>query len=164
MTEVKLYKIEADYANRARHPRYYVLERDKRKAKKKFKETFTWLKIYNIEEMTDPEEVHYIVQHPFEYLVFKWVEDRVVELCLAQNSRRHDMEIFRKNNVQFSQVLEGDAFKYCGNMYIKTAELWWRGEGCTDYYKRNAVSLIDGRAINVDEDTAVGILDAKIVV
>lgn len=70
MTEVKLYKIEADYANRTRHPRYYVLAPTEMLAKKKFKGKFTWLKIYSIEEMTDPEKVHYIVQHPFEYLVF----------------------------------------------------------------------------------------------
>ena len=49
--DYKIFKIYADYKKAEPHPFYFMMGKDKEKIKKLFKERYTWLDIYKIEEI-----------------------------------------------------------------------------------------------------------------
>ena len=53
------FKIYADYKQSEPHPTYYMMGKDKTKIKKIFESTYTWLKVYDIEEIEYNKEDDY---------------------------------------------------------------------------------------------------------
>ena len=65
-----IYKITADYRpDNPSKPTYYVMAKDKKRAKETFSEIISWLKIYGCEEC-DKEEEAKILNDPCHYFVF----------------------------------------------------------------------------------------------
>ena len=67
---MRLFEIEADYRpNNDNKPRYYVLAKSKRDAKRKFENKVTWLDVYGCKEVVDEEMSDYIYAHPEQYIL-----------------------------------------------------------------------------------------------
>ena len=68
----KLYRIIADYRpNNPVKPKYYVIAYSKQEAKKKFQSLISWLKIYEIEEVTKDEDITEIISNPRHYIIIE---------------------------------------------------------------------------------------------
>ena len=64
-----MFKIHADYRKNNQHINwYYVIANTKKEAMEKFKNTISWLDIYNVEICTD-EESKTIIQNPAKYIL-----------------------------------------------------------------------------------------------
>lgn len=67
--EVKLYKVTADYRkHNPDKPHYYVRAKTKKEAKEKFKNTISWLDIYNV-EVCDDSIVNVIIAEPMKHII-----------------------------------------------------------------------------------------------
>lgn len=67
-----LFAIIADYRpSNKNKPVYYVLAPNRRKAKSKFKETITWLTIYDCTRIRQEDKIQYIMEHPEKHIIIK---------------------------------------------------------------------------------------------
>lgn len=67
----KLYKVIADYRpNNPNKPDYYVYAESKKQAKKKFQNLFTWLKVYEVSELTD-DDIERISSEPRKHIIIR---------------------------------------------------------------------------------------------
>lgn len=67
-----LFAIMADYRpNNENKPIYYVLAPNQRRAKTKFKETITWLKIYDCIRIHQEDKIKYIMEHPDKHIIIE---------------------------------------------------------------------------------------------
>lgn len=67
-----LFAITADYQpNNENKPIYYVLALNRREAKIKFKETFTWLKVYDCIRIRQEDKIKDIMEHPDRYIIIE---------------------------------------------------------------------------------------------
>ena len=67
-----LFAITADYRpDNENKPIYYVLAPNRRKAKTKFKETITWLKIYDCIRIRQENKIQDIMEHPEKHIIIK---------------------------------------------------------------------------------------------
>lgn len=67
--EVKLYKVTADYRkHNPDKPHYYVRAKTKIEAKERFKNTISWLDIYNV-EVCDDSIVNVIIAEPMKHII-----------------------------------------------------------------------------------------------
>ena len=72
MEKKRLYRITADY--RPSNPKkstYYVVGYSKQEAKKKFQDRISWLKIYNIEEILEGEDIAEVMLNPARYIIIE---------------------------------------------------------------------------------------------
>lgn len=62
-----LYEVTADYRpQNPNKPKYYVIANNKREAKRKFSDLITWLKIYEVKEIENGDE---IISHPEKHII-----------------------------------------------------------------------------------------------
>ena len=67
-----LFAITADYrSDNENKPVYYVLAPNRRKAKTKFKETITWLKIYDCTRIRPEDIIKDIMEHPDKHIIIE---------------------------------------------------------------------------------------------
>ena len=67
-----LFAITADYrSNNENKPIYYVLALNQCKAKTKFKETITWLKIYGCIRIRQENKIKDIMEHPDRHIIIE---------------------------------------------------------------------------------------------
>ena len=67
---MKLFEVTADYRpSNQNKPKYYVSCVDKSQARRMFMQKISWLKIYEVEEVTDDEMIRQIISHPEKYIV-----------------------------------------------------------------------------------------------
>lgn len=67
--KVKLYKVTADYRKHNQNkPHYYVRAKTKKEAKERFKNSISWLDIYNV-EVCDDSIVNVIMAEPMKHII-----------------------------------------------------------------------------------------------
>lgn len=70
MKNYKLFRVTADYRkNNPNKPHYYVLAKNRKEAKIRFKNRISWLDIYNV-EICNENDTKTILYNPMEYIVF----------------------------------------------------------------------------------------------
>lgn len=69
--DIKMFKIHADYRRNNPHINwYYVIADAKKEAKEKFKNTISWLDMYEVVACTE-EESQAVIQNPYGYILLR---------------------------------------------------------------------------------------------
>lgn len=67
--EIRMYKVTADYRkNNPNKPHYYVMARNQKEAKNRFKNRINWLDIYNVEVCED-SVAKVIIAEPMKHII-----------------------------------------------------------------------------------------------